>query len=122
MEIKIDQLLEQFGKISAATITSESRIGQIEKSIEQLLKSEYERKDLAGVSDNEGKLGNTTGTGSASSVRQRPIANNSEANVDIDHQEHFRAITDALQRVKLPSDLKVDDSRQGCTQGNTSPI
>ena len=92
---------------------SRTCIGQIEKSIEQLLKSEYERKDLAGVSDNEGKLGNTTGTASASSVRQRPVANNSEANVDIDHQEHFRAIKEALQRVKLPSDLKVDDSRQG---------
>ena len=120
MENKIDQLLDQFGKLSAATVTSESRIGQIEKSIEQLLKSEFERKDLAGVSDNEGKLGNTTGTASARSVRQRPVANNSEANVDIDHQEHFRAIKDALQRVKLPSDLKVDESRQGMKRSEMS--
>jgi hypothetical protein len=88
------------------TDDNQARLDVLEQKLDLLLR----RLD----SNNDESLGENTSTrlnGATASAR------GSTATAQTDIQDEFRAIKDAVQRVRLPQDLKIDDSKQGIKRG-----
>lgn len=138
-DTKLDSILEKLSMLKSLHDSSEKRLERLEKAINPDTEESgnYQNSRNTGLTF-EGQDDHTYSRHVpsdnidnqpqrlAASYRTRAIRNlgqntsqgvtaagtvSQSASSDI--QEEFRAIKDALQRIKLPSDVKVDDSKQG---------
>jgi len=133
---KLNSILEKLSNLQSVQEATESRLDEIEITVASVIESngdsEIDRRvgentapntasDLTGVNLPRGRasfrtraIRNLVQTQNDHNYAQGVVGSGAGAvSQQCDIQEQYRAIKDALQRVKLPPEVKVDDSKQG---------
>ncbi len=118
-EEQFSKLFDEIAKISTETNHINNILGQIEA------KQCRQDKLLSEVRSPRAAEQAWPSTSGGAQAQQQPVEQSGTETVgdnSVDCQQEFAVIRDALQRVKLPNDMKVDDSRQGVQRKDQSRL
>jgi hypothetical protein len=90
----------------------DTRIVALEAKVDRILEL-FGSKEEEQLSDNRASRSSPHGAAAAGAS---PVPGNAVSS-PVDIQDEYRSIKDSFQRVRLPSDLKIDESKQGVKRG-----